>query len=107
MGAKAPLNTKPMNELEVIEVARSAIWTLIIIASPIMMVALIVGLLISLFQALTQIQEMTLSFVPKILAVFMAMVLVMPFIIHTLTDFSDDIFRRVSEVGKNDREMPQ
>ncbi len=95
-----------MNEIEIIDIARDAIWTLILVSSPIMVVALIVGLSVSLFQALTQIQEMTLSFVPKILAVFLSMVLCMPFIMSTLTDFTEDIFERISLVGQDDREMP-
>ncbi len=57
---------------EVMDVARDAIWTLILVCSPLMLIALIVGVAISLFQALTQIQEMTLVFVPKILAIFVA-----------------------------------
>ena len=59
-----------MNEADVIDVAQDAIWVIIKIAGPVMFVALIVGLVISLFQALTQIQEMTLTFVPKIIAIF-------------------------------------
>ena len=55
---------------EVLDVARDAIFTLILVASPLMLVGLVVGVVISLLQALTQIQEMTLVFVPKILAIF-------------------------------------
>ena len=55
---------------EVIDVARDAIYTLIIVSAPVMLVGLIVGVVVSLFQALTQIQEQTLAFVPKILAIF-------------------------------------
>ena len=57
---------------EVLDVARDAIITLVLVASPLMLVGLVVGVAISLFQALTQIQEMTLVFVPKILAIFVA-----------------------------------
>ena len=57
---------------EVLDVARDAISTLILVAAPLMLVGLVVGVVISLFQALTQIQEMTLVFVPKILAIFVA-----------------------------------
>jgi flagellar biosynthetic protein FliQ len=64
---------------EVLDVARDAIMTLVIVASPLMLIGLIVGVVISLFQALTQIQEMTLAFVPKILAIFVAMLLALPF----------------------------
>src|SRR4051812_49964061 len=64
---------------ETLDVARDAIVTLVLVASPLMIVGLVVGVVISLFQALTQIQEMTLVFVPKILAIFVAMLLALPF----------------------------
>jgi flagellar biosynthetic protein FliQ len=64
---------------EVIDVARDAIMTLVIVSAPLMLVGLVVGVVVSLFQALTQIQEMTLAFVPKILAMFAAMLLALPF----------------------------
>lgn len=63
----------------VLDVARDAIWTLILISAPIMVVGLLVGVVIALFQALTQIQEMTLVFVPKIIAIFVTMLLTLPF----------------------------
>jgi flagellar biosynthetic protein FliQ len=68
-----------MDGPEVIDVARDAILTLVLVASPLMLVGLAVGVVISLFQALTQIQEMTLVFVPKILAIFLTMLLALPF----------------------------
>ena len=68
-----------MNGAEVIDVAREAIITLVLVASPLMLVGLAVGVVISLLQALTQIQEMTLVFVPKILAIFIAMLVALPF----------------------------
>jgi flagellar biosynthetic protein FliQ len=64
---------------EVLDVARDAIVTLLWVGGPLMLVGLAVGVLISLFQALTQIQEMTLVFVPKILAMFVAMLVALPF----------------------------
>jgi flagellar biosynthesis protein FliQ len=66
---------------EVMDVARDAIMTLILVATPLMLVGLIVGVAISLLQALTQIQEATLVFVPKILAIFVTM---LPFMADTL-----------------------
>ena len=68
-----------MTGSEVLDVARDAILTLVIVSSPLMLIGLIVGVIISLFQALTQIQEMTLAFVPKILAIFVAMLVALPF----------------------------
>jgi flagellar biosynthesis protein FliQ len=64
---------------EVLDVARDSILTLVMVAAPLMLVGLAVGVAISLIQALTQIQEMTLSFVPKILAMFLAMLVTLPF----------------------------
>ena len=64
---------------EVMDVARDAIETLLLVASPLMLVGLVVGVAISLLQALTQIQETTLVFVPKILAIFIAMLVALPF----------------------------
>ncbi len=73
-----------MSGPEVMDVARDAIETLLIVASPLMLVGLIVGVAISLLQALTQIQETTLVFVPKILAIFLAMLVALPFMADAL-----------------------
>jgi len=69
---------------EVLDVARDAITTLIIVASPVMLVGLAVGVVISLLQAVTQIQEMTLAFVPKILAIFVSLLIALPFMAERL-----------------------
>jgi flagellar biosynthetic protein FliQ len=69
---------------EVLDIARDAILTLVLVASPLMLIGLAVGVVISLFQALTQIQEMTLVFVPKILAIFVAMLLLLPWMADSL-----------------------
>ncbi len=68
-----------MGGAQVLDYAREGLWVLILVASPIMIVGLLVGVIIALFQALTQIQEMTLVFVPKILAIFFTMMITMPF----------------------------
>ncbi len=73
-----------MNGPEVLDVARDTIFTLVLVASPLMLVGLVVGVAVSLVQALTQIQESTLVFVPKILAIFLAMLLAMPFMAEQL-----------------------
>jgi flagellar biosynthetic protein FliQ len=73
-----------MTGAEVLDIARDGIWTLVIVASPLMIVGLVVGVIIALFQALTQVQEMTLVFVPKILAIFLAMLVALPFMAQTL-----------------------
>ena len=69
---------------ETLDVARDAIWTIVIVSSPLMVVGLVVGVVVSLFQALTQIQEQTLIYVPKILAIFATMLLALPFMADVL-----------------------
>ena len=68
-----------MNGTEVLDIARDGIWVMIIVAAPMMIVGLVVGIVIALFQALTQIQEQTLVFVPKIIAIFIVMLIALPF----------------------------
>jgi flagellar biosynthetic protein FliQ len=84
---------------QVLDVAREAIFVLIKIGAPVMLVALVVGVLIALLQALTQMQEMTLSFVPKILAIFLTLVLTLPFMIATLIGFGEELFQRIAGIG--------
>ena len=73
-----------MTGAETLDVARDAIFTLIIVSAPVMLVGLVVGLAISLLQALTQIQEMTIAFVPKILAIFISLLVALPFMAERL-----------------------
>lgn len=83
---------------EVVDVIRDAITVLIIVGSPMMLTALFVGLAISLVQALTQIQEMTLTFVPKMLSMLFMMALVLPFMLQTLVDFGDQLFVKIADM---------
>lgn len=76
-----------MNEQELIDVTRDAIWLSMEIAFPVMLVALVVGVAVGLFQALTQIQEMTLTFVPKILAIMLTVFILMPTMFLLLRNF--------------------
>jgi flagellar biosynthetic protein FliQ len=73
-----------MTGAETLDVARDAIWTIVLVASPMMGVGLVVGVVISLLQALTQIQEQTLVAVPKILAIFVTLLLSLPFMADVL-----------------------
>src|SRR3954454_19586028 len=75
---------KNMTGAETLDVARDAIWTIVVVSSPLMVVGLVVGVVVSLFQALTQIQEQTLIFVPKILAIFVTLLLALPFMADSL-----------------------
>jgi flagellar biosynthetic protein FliQ len=84
-----------MNGAAVLDVARDGIWTLLWVAGPLMIVALVVGVAISLFQALTQIQEMTLVFVPKIIAIFVALIVALPFMGDVLNGYMGRIASRI------------
>ncbi len=88
-----------MNGADVLEIAQAGIWVLIKVSAPVMFVALLVGLVIALFQALTQIQEMTLTFVPKIIAIFVSLFLFLPFMAETMADFMDLIAQRIVNLG--------
>lgn len=88
-----------MNPADVLEVSREAVIVMLTIVGPLLAMALIVGLAISLFQALTQIQEMTLSFVPKILVMFGSILVLMPFMLATLSDFARTLMDRIAGLG--------
>ena len=84
-----------MNSVDFIEVSREGLYVMLKIGAPIMLVALVTGLTISLVQALTQIQEMTLAFVPKILVIFLSLLIFLPFMMTTLMNFSQRLFDRI------------
>jgi flagellar biosynthetic protein FliQ len=84
----------------ILEVGTEAIFVLLKISVPILLVALVVGLVISLFQALTQIQEQTLSFVPKIIAIFLSLLLFMPYMSSTLGAFVEHLAELIATSGK-------
>jgi flagellar biosynthetic protein FliQ len=88
-----------MSEADVLDIGRSAIWTLLRVAAPVMLTALTVGLIIALFQALTQIQEVTLTFVPKILLVFFVLMLALPFMLGELTGFTQELLTRIATLN--------
>jgi flagellar biosynthesis protein FliQ len=100
-GGKSPKWAKgrKMSGAEVLDVARDAVLTLVLVASPLMLIGLIVGVVISLFQALTQIQEMTLVFVPKILAIFVAMLVALPFMSDLLQGYMARVAARIISMG--------
>lgn len=83
----------------VLDIARETVIVMIKIGTPMMLVALVVGLLVALFQALTQMQEMTLTFVPKVIAIFITTILTLPFLIGTLTTFAESLYRRIAAFG--------
>ena len=88
-----------MNEAEIFEISRDAIFTLLKVVTPVIGVALAVGLIIGIFQALTQIQEMTLAFVPKIICVFLTLVLLFPFMLGQMRILSETLFDKIVSGG--------
>ena len=87
-----------METAEVLEVMRDAIYVLILISAPMMLVALIVGLIIAIIQALTQIQEATLTFVPKVLAMLVVLVLTLPYMVDQLTSLNNRLYDRIVHI---------
>jgi flagellar biosynthetic protein FliQ len=83
----------------VISIGREALQVTLLVAAPMLAFGLLVGLVISIFQAVTQINETTLTFVPKILAVSLALLLFMPWIINTLTDFARHMFALIPQLA--------
>jgi len=84
---------------EVLDIARDGIITLLKVASPMMLVGLAVGVVISLLQALTQIQEQTLAFVPKIILMFAALILMLPFMSDALAGYMTRVAARIASGG--------
>ena len=80
----------------VLDIARDAIFTIVIVAAPLLLVSLIIGLIISIFQTVTSIQEQTLTFVPKILAVFLTMMLVGSWMMNTMIEFMQTLWSNFS-----------
>lgn len=76
----------------IVELARNSIYTTLLVSSPMLLLALIVGLSISLLQSITQIQEMTLTFIPKIVAVAMALIIFLPWMITTVVGFTSQLW---------------
>ena len=76
-----------MTEGQVLDVAKEAIYTIIICSAPMLIISLVVGLIVSIFQTVTSIQEQTLTFVPKIIAVFVGLMIFGAWILTNLTDF--------------------
>mgnify|MGYP006305760809 FL=1 len=79
----------------VLTVGRDALWLAVLLAGPLLLAALAVGLLIGVFQAATQIQEMTLSFIPKLLALVVALFVAGPWMISVVVSFSERLFMQI------------
>jgi flagellar biosynthetic protein FliQ len=89
-----------MSENLVISIVKDAIYTGLLVASPILVVSIVIGLIISIFQATTQIQEQTLTFVPKLIGVALVGLLAGNWMLHTILDFVTRVFNQIANVTK-------
>jgi flagellar biosynthetic protein FliQ len=87
-----------MEATEVVDVVRQGIYVLMLVSAPVMIAALVVGLAISLVQALTQIQEQTLTFVPKMVTMLLMLVITLPLMMQTLIDFTHKLQDRIVHI---------
>lgn len=92
-----------MNEATFIDLLQGAVWLIILLSAPLLMVNLVVGLAISIFQAVTQIQESTLTFVPKILASFLVLALAGPWMTQMVVNYSNQVFEQLKVVALADK----
>jgi len=88
-----------MDQSQIIEVGAKAMWVTLEISLPVLGVSLVVGLLVSIFQAVTQLQEPTLTFIPKILAVVLVIVIAGPWMMNTLLGFTIDLWQGIALIG--------
>ncbi len=86
-----------MNEAEALDIVQEAIWTIIIGSGPAVTAAMVIGIIIALLQALTQIQEVTLTFVPKIVVILVVMILTGPFVGAQIYAFTEQVYSRIEE----------
>ena len=84
-----------MNEADALDLAQAAIWAIVIASSPAIIAAMVVGVVIALLQALTQVQEMTLTFIPKILAIFFVLIVSAPFMGAVVFALAQMCFSRI------------
>ncbi len=82
------------------QLSRQTFETIILVGGPVLMVSLIVGVLISLLQAVTQLQEMTMAFIPKILAVFVTLLVALPWMVKVMVSFTRSIFENIPQYVK-------
>lgn len=86
-----------MDQGTVVEIAQKAIWTIILVSSPMLLSSVIVGLIIAVFQATTQIHEQTLTFVPKIITVLVVIALFGVWMLTVLTEFAESTLSNISQ----------
>jgi len=87
-----------INDTQIIQIVRDAIWHVLLLALPVLGVSLLVGLVISVLQATTQVQEQSLTFVPKIIAVFVTLAVLAPWLIKTMLNFTTRLYARLPTI---------
>jgi len=85
-----------MSVSDVVTIARDALFNIIIVSAPVLLVSLVIGLIISIFQTVTSIQEQTMTFVPKILGIFIALMLLGHWMLNTMAGFMTDLWSNFS-----------
>ncbi len=88
-----------MTDIEVIKILREALMVTVVVSAPVLGIGMVVGLIISIFQTTTSIQEQTLTFVPKIIAIFITIVIFASWMIHSLVTYTKGVFMMVSKIG--------
>lgn len=87
-----------MTTAESVEIFKQALWTAFLVSAPLLLFGLVAGLIVSIFQAVTQIHEATLTFVPKVAACMVALVIFLPWMLQTLTSFTIHLFARAASL---------
>ncbi len=85
-----------MNQGDILKIAQDSIRTVLLVSAPMLIISLIVGLIVSIIQAVTQIQEATLAFVPKIVAVLLSLIIFGPWILKVMTQFTLDLLNNIN-----------
>jgi len=90
-----------VNEADIVDIARESIIVMLRVGGPLLIVGLVIGVLISLIQTVTQIQEATLAFVPKLVVMSIGLLLMLPFMITSLTTYTEGLFARIVSFGQS------
>ncbi|HBR34084.1 MAG TPA: flagellar biosynthetic protein FliQ [Firmicutes bacterium] len=89
-----------MDDVTVVAIIRQGVTTVLVVAGPMLGVGMIIGLLVSIFQATTQIQEQTLTFIPKLLGIFATLVIIGPWMLRVLVDFTTELFSFLTQISR-------
>lgn len=90
-----------MNEADIIDIARESIMVMLRVSGPLLIIGLVIGVLISLIQTVTQIQEQALAFVPKLIVMSVGLLLMLPFMLSSLATYTEGLFARIVSFGQS------